>query len=69
MAGRRRIGGRSARVRVLAQQVKRTEQLLSEPENVVGGAADRHPPDAECLRCAIADLLRRHRPPGTPRRV
>ncbi|MFJ8154068.1 hypothetical protein [Streptomyces sp. NPDC094468] len=54
---------------MLAQQVKRTEQLLGELENLVGGAADCHPPDAECLRCAIADLLRRHRAPGTPRLV
>ncbi|MEU8935948.1 hypothetical protein AB0D30_39430 [Streptomyces sp. NPDC048409] len=69
MAGRRQIGGQSARVRVLAQQLKRTEQLLGELGNMVGGAADRHPQDAECLRCAIADLLRRHRAPGAPRLV
>ncbi|MFF4705620.1 hypothetical protein ACWC4D_22610 [Streptomyces sp. NPDC001288] len=69
MASRRQIGGQSARVRVLAQQLKRTEQLLGELENLVGGAADCHPQDAECLRCAIADLLRRHRAPGTPRLV
>ncbi|MER5515654.1 hypothetical protein [Streptomyces sp. NPDC002763] len=97
IASRRQIGGQSARVRVLAQQVKRTEQLLNELESLVSDPADcrepdcrepdcrepdcREPdgppapecqaapaagdaPDAECLRCAIADLLRRHRPPG-----
>ncbi|MFD3585470.1 hypothetical protein [Streptomyces sp. NPDC058683] len=87
VASRRQIGGQSARVRVLAQQVKRTEQLLNELENLVGDPADRpepdcrepdgppapecraaaaagDAPDAECLRCAIADLLRRHRAPA-----
>ncbi|MEU9151272.1 hypothetical protein AB0D59_12115 [Streptomyces sp. NPDC048417] len=87
-ASRRQIGGQSARVRVLAQQVKRTEQLLNELENLVSDPADRREtdrhepagrpspecraapgaggaPDAECLRCAIADLIRRHRTPAT----
>ncbi|MEU6219330.1 hypothetical protein ABZ845_17705 [Streptomyces sp. NPDC047022] len=81
LASRRQIGGQSARVRVLAQQVKRTETLLRELEALVGapaavrarpgGPQDAAPPhthDAvagdtapECLRCAIAALLRRHR--------
>ncbi|MFE4969367.1 hypothetical protein [Streptomyces sp. NPDC056660] len=69
IASRRQIGGQSARVRVLAQQVKRTEQLLNELQSLVSDPADCHEPDchepdAECLRCAIADLLRRHRPPA-----
>ncbi|MGW4906360.1 hypothetical protein [Streptomyces sp. NPDC004270] len=87
IASRRQIGGQSARVRVLAQQVKRTEQLLNELESLVSDPGDCHEPDcrepdgppapechaasaaggapeAECLRCAIADLLRRHRPPA-----
>ncbi|SOE06862.1 hypothetical protein [Streptomyces sp. Ag109_G2-15] len=84
IASRRQIGGQSARVRVLAQQVKRTERLLEELEALVGGptaacrtadegagrqaAADCHghhdttgDTDTDCLRCAIAALLRRHR--------
>ncbi|MFH8774538.1 MULTISPECIES: hypothetical protein [unclassified Streptomyces] len=84
IASRRQIGGQSARVRVLAQQVKRTERLLDELEALVGGptavcrtpdegavrraTADCHgdhgttgAPDTDCLRCAIAALLRRHR--------
>ncbi|MER5525333.1 hypothetical protein ABT075_12110 [Streptomyces sp. NPDC002677] len=105
IAGRRQIGGQSARVRVLAQQVKRTEQLLNELENLISDPADCHEPDchepdgrepdgrepdgrepdgppapecraapaaggtpdAECLRCATADLLRRHRAPAHDR--
>ncbi|MGW2741223.1 hypothetical protein [Streptomyces sp. NPDC001450] len=87
MASRRQIGGQSARVRVLAQQVKRTERLLDALEALVGGptaacrtpdegtgrraAADGHgdhgdhgttgDTDTDCLRCAMAALLRRHR--------
>ncbi|MFF4569512.1 hypothetical protein [Streptomyces sp. NPDC001410] len=84
IASRRQIGGQSARVRVLAQQVKRTERLLDELEALVGGPTtvcgtrDEGPgrrampdchvnhgttgdTDTDCLRCAIAALLRRHR--------
>ncbi|MEU9347659.1 hypothetical protein AB0D74_41325 [Streptomyces sp. NPDC048278] len=35
VAARRQIGGQSARVRVLAQEVKRTEQLLQDLEALV----------------------------------
>ncbi|MEU0005676.1 hypothetical protein ABZ079_15660 [Streptomyces sp. NPDC006314] len=83
IASRRQIGGQSARVRVLAQQVKRTERLLHELETLVDNPADRHEQNGtvpsecpascstaraaewdagtDCLRCAIAALLRRHR--------
>ncbi|MFJ9867731.1 hypothetical protein [Streptomyces sp. NPDC101165] len=84
IASRRQIGGQSARVRVLAQQVKRTERFLDELAALVDGptAACRTPDegagrrttvdchgdhgttgdtDTDCLRCAIAALLRRHR--------
>jgi len=83
IASRRQIGGQSARVRVLGQQVKRTEQFLRELQTLVaiptedceqpdqqrnpGGApchtvhAQSADTDTNCLRCAIADLLRRHR--------
>jgi hypothetical protein len=83
IASRRQIGGQSARVRVLAQQAKRTEQLLRELETLVQDPTDCHgqdgavPPECpapcpagraaewdegtDCLRCAIAALLRRHR--------
>lgn len=86
IASRRQIGGQSARVRVLAAQAKRTEQLLCDLERLIavpedggtvaelsppgcttacrtGGAAERE--DADCLRCAIAALLRRHRNSAT----
>ncbi|MFC8345123.1 hypothetical protein [Streptomyces sp. NPDC057280] len=36
IASRRQIGGQSARVRVLASQAKRTEQLLRDLETLVG---------------------------------
>ncbi|MFB8265837.1 hypothetical protein ACFC96_04385 [Streptomyces sp. NPDC055955] len=36
IAGRRQIGGQSARVRVLAQRVKESEELLREIEALVG---------------------------------
>ncbi|MFJ3231053.1 hypothetical protein [Streptomyces sp. NPDC086787] len=74
MASRRQIGGQSARVRVLAQQAKRTEQLLQDLESLVAAPLDchEHPRAAEpcdtaagadsaCLRCAIAARLRLHR--------
>lgn len=84
MAGRRQIGGQSARVRVLAHQAKRTERLLRALEDLVSAppqechrrgepAGPDHPgpcPTAtpappgtvtDCLRCAVADLLRGHR--------
>ncbi|MFJ9822582.1 hypothetical protein ACIRU3_46800 [Streptomyces sp. NPDC101151] len=84
VASRRQIGGQSARVRVLAQQAKRTEQLLQDLETLIAAPADgcreqagtaptassRSCPGEEtternagpdCLRCAIAALLRRHR--------
>ena len=87
IASRRQIGGQSARVRVLGQQVKRTEQLLHELETLVAapaegcertrrehssGGASCHTaearaadPNNDCLRCAIANLLRRHRDPAS----
>lgn len=92
VASRRQIGGQSARVRVLAQEAKRTEQLLRDLESLIavpedGGTMAELPPpgctaechtrrtvrkgrtagreDADCLRCAIAALLRRHRNPAT----
>ncbi|MEU5536160.1 hypothetical protein [Streptomyces sp. NPDC020362] len=40
IASRRQIGGQSARVRVLAQQAKRTEQLLRELETLVDDPVD-----------------------------
>ncbi|MET8983460.1 hypothetical protein ABZX85_48675 [Streptomyces sp. NPDC004539] len=67
IASRRQIGGQSARVRVLAQQAKRTEQLVRELETMVEDVpacrerAGEDDTDAGCLRCALADLLRRHR--------
>lgn len=42
IASRRQIGGQSARVRVLAQQAKRTERLLRELETLVAA------PEAGC---------------------
>ncbi|MEU5043113.1 hypothetical protein [Streptomyces griseorubiginosus] len=86
IASRRQIGGQSARVRVLAQEAKRTEQLLRDLESLIavpgdggtavelspqgctaacstGGAAERE--NTDCLRCAIAALLRRHRDSAT----
>ncbi len=78
MASRRQIGGQSARVRVLAQQVKQTEKLLSDLETLVGApakpcraaepeagaGAGEDESDGDCLRCEIAALLRRHRDPA-----
>ncbi|MCX4765471.1 hypothetical protein OG562_31760 [Streptomyces sp. NBC_01275] len=79
IASRRQIGGQSARVRVLAHQAKRTEQLLQDLERLVGSPTDCRAQDsqsqsqsepqsdsdagndADCLRRALAELLRRHR--------
>ncbi|MEV5510993.1 hypothetical protein [Streptomyces orinoci] len=87
LATRRQIGGQSARVRALAHEAKRTEQLLQDLERLIrtppngrceqfrtlttacpppshGGAAAGPDAGADCLRCAIAALLRRHRDPA-----
>ncbi|MFJ3498673.1 hypothetical protein ACIPPJ_34550 [Streptomyces sp. NPDC086091] len=70
VASRRQIGGQSARVRVLGEQVRRTDRLLRELETLVAapGEGCAHPPGPDpapgCLRCAVADLLRRHRDTG-----
>ncbi|WP_085209824.1 hypothetical protein [Streptomyces sp. Amel2xC10] len=90
IASRRQIGGQSARVRVLGQQVRRTERLLRDLETLVAAPPDHchertgttptdcfhvhagtAKPDAattdsdfaepDCLRCALAALLHRHR--------
>ena len=85
IASRRQIGGQSARVRVLAQRVRQSEDLLRELEALVGRSAEDCPaphetargrtpchqapgasagetePDTDCLRCALAALLDRHR--------
>ncbi|MFG1671406.1 hypothetical protein [Streptomyces sp. Y7] len=77
IASRRQIGGQSARVRVLGQQVRRTEQLLRDLETLVARplpacreqqgtacaaeAGTQTDADPGCLRCAVAALLRRHR--------
>ncbi|MFF8732342.1 hypothetical protein ACF073_38650 [Streptomyces sp. NPDC015171] len=68
VASRRQIGGQSARVRVLAQQAKRTEQLLHDLETLIGtpgetcrGQAQPAParcPDVESTRGADAGCLR-----------
>ncbi|MFJ2771051.1 hypothetical protein [Streptomyces sp. NPDC087300] len=74
VASRRQIGGQSARVRVLAQQAKRTERLVRELEELVedcagdGACGDTARlgalPEGECLRCAVAALLSRYRDPS-----
>ncbi|MGW5861558.1 hypothetical protein ACWFRJ_05200 [Streptomyces sp. NPDC055239] len=84
IVSRQQIGGQSARVRVLAQQVKQTEELLREIALLVEQPTDACPgphisadadadanadadadvagaSDSECLRCALAALLQRHR--------
>jgi hypothetical protein len=82
IASRRQIGGQSARVRVLAQRAKESEELLREIALLVGcpshgchgprgrrggggpdGEADEPAgaTDSDCLRCALAALLLRHR--------
>ncbi|MBL1106490.1 hypothetical protein JK361_18100 [Streptomyces sp. 5-8] len=53
VAGRRQIGGQSARVRVLAHQAKRTEQLLYELETLIAAQGDvcrdrTHVPSVTC---------------------
>ncbi|MEV7242848.1 MULTISPECIES: hypothetical protein [Streptomyces] len=84
IASRRQIGGQSARVRVLAQQAKRSEQLLHDLEALlaargegceqrthtssatcVEGQAGQKDADGSCLRCEVAELLRRHRDPAS----
>ncbi|QKW25571.1 hypothetical protein HUT11_05095 [Streptomyces seoulensis] len=66
IASRRQIGGQSARVRVLAHEAKRTEQLVHDLESLIGPPHEScaHEPDTTCLRCAVAALLRRHRTPS-----
>lgn len=52
IASRRQIGGQSARVRVLAQQAKRTEQLLRELQTLVDDPNGHHQQDGtEPSRC------------------
>ncbi|MDT0464960.1 hypothetical protein [Streptomyces gibsoniae] len=87
VASRRQIGGQSARVRVLAHQAKRTEQLPQDLESLIAtsqdpccerqhaeatcsaprpdAAAGERDADPECLRCAVAALLRSHRNPAS----
>ncbi|WP_392960438.1 hypothetical protein [Streptomyces sp. LN245] len=57
IASRRQIGGQSARVRVLGEQAKRTEELLRDLESLVAATEDSCPeradtataaPDASC---------------------
>ncbi|MEU8032264.1 hypothetical protein [Streptomyces sp. NPDC049099] len=53
VASRRQIGGQSARVRVLAQQAKRTEQLLHDLEMLIAASGDgcrgrSHPAPTTC---------------------
>ncbi|MFG2140995.1 hypothetical protein [Streptomyces sp. NPDC048650] len=43
IASRRQIGGQSARIRVLAQQVKRDERLIAELTALVGGPMTASP--------------------------
>ncbi|MEU6994605.1 hypothetical protein ABZ953_28600 [Streptomyces sp. NPDC046465] len=71
IASRRQIGGQSARVRVLAQQAKRTERLLRDLEELVGACpaercavGDPAAPQTACVRCTVAVLLARHRDQG-----
>jgi hypothetical protein len=66
IASRRQIGGQSARVRVLAHEAKRTEQLLHDLESLIGPTDHGpHEPDTTCLRCEVAALVRRHRAPAS----
>ncbi|MFF7753161.1 hypothetical protein ACFZCP_28830 [Streptomyces sp. NPDC007971] len=56
IASRRQIGGQSARVRVLAQQAKRTEQLLRELQTLVDDPVDCHEQDRmQPSACAASD--------------
>ncbi|MFI8487835.1 hypothetical protein [Streptomyces rubrogriseus] len=66
LASRRQMGGQSARIRALSEQLRRTEQLLNEleelvtdPPSVPGTAAAED--EAARLRRAVAELVRRHR--------
>ncbi|NUU21544.1 MAG: hypothetical protein HOV68_08525 [Streptomycetaceae bacterium] len=62
IASRRQIGGQSARVRVLAQQAKRTEELLRELETLIaapeaGPGAPAGRPSSDCSgTCRAADV-------------
>lgn len=66
LASRRQMGGQSARIRALSEQLRRTEQLLNDleglvtdPASVPGTAAAED--EAARLRRAVAELVRRHR--------
>ncbi|CAM5602186.1 hypothetical protein ACIPPN_29800 [Streptomyces diastaticus] len=66
LASRRQMGGQSARIRALSEQLRRTEQLLNEleelvtdPPSVRGRAAAED--EGARLRRAVAELVRRHR--------
>ncbi|MFE9287944.1 MULTISPECIES: hypothetical protein [Streptomyces] len=66
LASRRQMGGQSARIRALSEQLRRTEQLLNEleelvtdPPSVRGTAAAED--EGARLRRAVAELVRRHR--------
>ncbi|MGW7422541.1 hypothetical protein ACWGJB_21220 [Streptomyces sp. NPDC054813] len=67
-ASLRQIGGQSARVRVLAQQVKRTERPLDELENLVSDPADCHEPG--CLEpvSSVPAPVPHSRPPPLTRK-
>ncbi|MCX4743800.1 hypothetical protein [Streptomyces antibioticus] len=63
IASRRQIGGQSARVRVLGQQVRRTERLLQDLESLVAAPPDHcgertgtTPTSAECLHADAAEM-------------
>ncbi|MFJ4007307.1 hypothetical protein ACIPWL_28160 [Streptomyces sp. NPDC090023] len=56
VASRRQIGGQSARVRVLSQQVRAAEQLVEDLEDLIRVSAG-----GGVAREAIEELLRRHR--------
>ncbi|MET8446821.1 hypothetical protein [Streptomyces sp. NPDC005209] len=67
VASRRQIGGQSARVRVLAQQAKRTERLLRELEALVGGPQPGCPPPQERTGAReAAECDRHHDTTGAP---
>ncbi|MET8684541.1 hypothetical protein ABZV77_10045 [Streptomyces sp. NPDC004732] len=69
IVSRRQVGGQSARVRVLAQRVKQSEELLRQIEALIGQSEDGCPGPhmsagrgvGSCLRCELATLLQRHR--------
>jgi CRP-like cAMP-binding protein len=60
LASRRQVGGQSARIRALSERLRRTEQMLSDLEATLSGTAAASG-DADRLRRAVAELLRRHR--------